>query len=254
MHSFKPATRGVGRVPRFLLASLLILTAWGVNPAHADGVNSKITSGKSVTGTITSGTDSYSFKVDADSSFVVSVSETGVHDANFIPMIGLVAPNGNVRGHGAPLYSMLRQSHAAEGIWTVNVSRAHEGGPSGGSYALTLIQLPGAVGGSGGLAGGTLSAGAASGSNVRGQVDVWQFSGVAGHTSTLSLAATGGQGFYPEIVVFAPGGALLGGSTCPGHCSQDVSIAATGTYTVLVDKADYNDVTGTYTLSVNDRQ
>src|SRR5258708_1549044 len=75
---------------RFL--PVVILSCLSISPAHADGVNGKITSGKSVTGTITSGTDSYSFKVAAGSSFVVSVAETGVYDTNFIPMIGLVAP------------------------------------------------------------------------------------------------------------------------------------------------------------------
>jgi hypothetical protein len=238
---------------RFL--PLVMLTCWNAAPAHADGVKGTISSGQTVNGTIIgTGVDNYTFQVTAGSSFVVSVGETGPHDATFMPRIDLVAPGG-IDGPGIwrPLHARLVETNAAEGTWSVKVSRAEAGGTTGGTYALTLIQLPGIVSPSASIAGGAMSPGANSGSNVRGQVDVWIFDGVAGQTKTLTLNQTGGAGFFPEMNVFAPTGSDAGGIDCLTSCSLDVAIKTSGVYTVLAWRKDSADVTGKYTLSVNDK-
>ena len=76
MKSIKPAVRNHGRIVSFLFLSLLILTSWGVQTAHADGVAGKITNGQTITGTLTGlGSDTYTFKVPAGGgAFFVSVS------------------------------------------------------------------------------------------------------------------------------------------------------------------------------------
>jgi len=256
MKSIKSAARNHGRILSLSLLSVLFLTSWSVQTAHANGVKTTISNGKAVTGTLTgNGFDTYTFKVTAGSSFVVSVGETGPHDATFMPRIDLVAPGG-IDGPGiwAPLHARLVETNAAEGTWSVKVSRAEAGGTTGGTYALTLIELPGALPPSGGIAGGAMSTGANSGSNVRGQVDVWTFDGVAGQTKTLTLSQTGGAGFFPEINVFAPTGNDAGGLDCVTSCSLDVSIKTSGVYTVLAWRKDSADATGKYTLSVNDKK
>jgi len=235
MHSFKPAARRRGRIPRFLLLSLLVLATAGINPAHADGVTGTISDGQTVTGTITV-------------AFVATVSETGPDDATFVPVIDLVAPGGALGGgSGHPLYARLEQSNAAAGPWTAKVSRGNQG-TTGGTYALTIMQVPGAS------AAVALSPGSpSSGSNTRGQVDVFTFTGVAGQTKTLTLSPTGGDGFIPQVSVYTPAGVSAGMFGCSETCSRDIPITTDGTFTVLAWKQDNNDVTGAYTLSVNDK-
>src|ERR1700679_843057 len=95
MKSIKPAARNHGRISRVLLLPLLFLTSWSVQTAQANGVKATISNGNAVTGTLTGkGFDTYTFKVTAGSSFVVSASETGPHDKNFMPRIDLTAPGG----------------------------------------------------------------------------------------------------------------------------------------------------------------
>ena len=250
MHSFKPAARRRGRMPRFLLLSLLILATGGINPAHADGVSDTISNGKTVTGKITgSGVDSYTFKVEAGGSFVVSVGETGTHDKKFLPAIDLTGPGSKGEtGSARSLHAGIEKINAAAGTWTVKVSRADTGSATDGNYALTLVQVPGA-----GTAVALSPGKDYSGSNERGTIDAFTFTGVAGHTETLKLNATGGIGFAPEISVFTPAGGFSGAVSCITSCSQDVPIKADGTWTVLVSKSDDNDVTGKYKLSVNDK-
>lgn len=229
-----------------LLAALAVLTCWNLHPAHANGVSGKISNGQTVTGQITgSGSDSHSFKVTAGSAFFVTVSETGTHDQNFVPQIDLIGPgSGNGRGIARPLYARVTQHEATEGTWEVKVRR-NDGGNTGGSYALTLVQVPGGKGTP--LTSGVNS----SGTITRGGVDVWTFSGTAGHTAKLTLTPTGGAGFAPEAFVFAPSGGQSGGISCDtGSCSQDIATVTDGKYTVTVWKADDNDVAGAYTLSV----
>jgi hypothetical protein len=139
-------------------------------------------------------------------------------------------------------------------MWSVKVHRADEGGTTAGSYALTLIQVPGTIPPSSGIAGGAMSPGAVNpGTNSHGEVDVWTFNGVAGQTKTMTLRQTGGAGFFQEIHVFAPTGDFAGGFGCGLSCSNDFPIKASGVYTVIALRTDSTDVTGTYTLSVTDK-
>ncbi len=240
MKSIKSAARNRGRIVSLLLLSVLFLTSWRIQSAHADGVSTTITSGTSQTGTITSGTDSYTFTVPKGAgSFFITLSETGVHDTNFVPRLELVAPAG-AKGSGwnaHHYYTRNFQKNPAAGQWTAKVSRA-DGSSTGGSYALTLLQLPI-------NAGTTMSAGAPhSGSNVRGNVDVLTFSGVSGHTETLTLTPTGGTGFVPEVLVFTPAGTFANGMSCAAGCSEDVSITSGGTWVFLVSRLLGSDDTG----------
>lgn len=240
----------VSLLVRFL--PLVILTCWNAAPAHADGVNGTIANGQTINGTITgTGVDSYAFNAAVSGAFVVTVAETGPHDPSFVPVINVIAP-GATEGPGSahPFYASFVQPNAAEGTWTFKVSRAG-GGTTGGSYSLTLITTPGAVAADHAMAPGQPY----SGSNTRGQLEAWTFNGVAGGTKTLTVNVTGGNGFSPEALVFSPAGDLAGGFSCgEGACaSHDVPIKANGTYTIIVRKTDGEDVTGAYSLSVNDK-
>jgi hypothetical protein len=231
---------------RYLWALALLLILLGTYSAHANGVSSSIRSGASKTGTVTgTGHDEYTFTVTAGSAFVAVVGETGIHDKSFVPQIERIAPGGASRGGGTPLQARLEEQNAAEGTWTLRVSRA-DGGKSGGTYALTLVQLPGAAGTA------MSTAHDYSGNIANGGIDVYTFTGTAGHKKTLTIKRTGDSGLTPEISVYTPAGMLDGGGGCENSCDQDVSTAA-GTYTVLVSRFDDSSASFAYTLSVNDK-
>ena len=240
MNSFRKAA--------WLLAALAIFSAHA-HIAHANGASSSIANGDTKTGTVTgTGVDSYTFKATAGTAFVANLAETGTHDANFIPKLDLAAPGGGGMGNANALFTRLVQFSAAEGTWTIKVSRGDDKGLTGGSYALTLVQVPGAGNPTAMARGRDYS-----GSYSRSTVDVYTFTGVAGHTATLTLKPTDQTGFAPEIAVYTPSGETAGGRQCITGCDQDVATDSAGTYTVLVWKHDANDVAGTYSLTVNDK-
>src|SRR5437867_5377775 len=84
------ARKALRRSPQWLVAPLLVLICGSAHPAHANGVNTTIGNGQTVTGSLSGdGSDSYSFKAPGGGSFEVSVSETGFHDPSFSPTITL---------------------------------------------------------------------------------------------------------------------------------------------------------------------
>jgi hypothetical protein len=231
----------------FFVPSLLI-----VQPAKA--ATPTIANGETKTGTVTArvtgpttgaGIDSYTLNVPAGGgSFVLSVAESGAHDNGFTPQLDIFTPDGTWGPtHGQLIYARLEQDNAAAGDWIVKVSRA-DSHNTGGGYSLKLIQVPGATG-------TAMNSGQDySGSNTRGGIDVYTFSGTAGHAATVTLTKTGDNGFLPEAAVFTPSGGSAGSISCPTSCSEGVAIGAAGTYTLLVWKNDIRDVTGTYKVSV----
>jgi hypothetical protein len=245
MHLFKPATHRGGRIPCLLLSSLLILASASVNPARADGVSGAISNGQTVSGTVTgSGHDDYSFSSSQGGTFIVSLGETGNHDQHFVPQLEVIPP-GAIAGQSEarPYYTNRQVVKAAAGKWTLRVSRLDSNDTSGGTYTLKL-----AVAGGAGTA--LTPDQDKSGSNTRGDMDVYTFAGTSGHTARVTLNPTSGNHFAPEVDVFGPDGALANGMWCAARCSFDVP-TTNGTYTVTALKHDDSDVTGTYTLSVS---
>src|ERR1700690_2623872 len=108
---------------------------------------------------------------------------------------------------------------------TVTVDR-HNLGSTGGAYALTLIEIPGAIAGSGGTPAVALTPGTSyPQSSTPGQLSVFTFQGVAGQKMTFSLDPAGGNGVFPQAAIFAPGGGPAAGIACNKACSQDFTAA-----------------------------
>jgi hypothetical protein len=252
MLMFSVLARERGRFFSLLLLSLLLLT-WRVQTAHANGVNAVISSGKTVTGRIASasGFDTYTFKLPvAGTSFVLDLAETGPHDESFMPSLDLTDPAGQRSGKGHVGSQVISIPNAAEGKWIVKVHR-HNTGSTGGAYALTFIEIPGALAGSGGNPAVELTPGTSyPESSAPGQLSVFTFRGVAGQKMTLSLGAASGSGIFPQAVIFAPGGSPAGGVGCTKDCSQDFTTATTGAYTIVAWRIDDSGVTGKYSLTV----
>jgi hypothetical protein len=244
MLMFAVLARERRRLFRLLLLSFLFLTSWCVQGAHADGVSSTITSGKTVTGTITGqGVDTYTFTAAQGATFVISLGETGDHYSLFRPQLEVRAP-GQTAGpsEARPYYTRREINNAAAGNWTIIVSRMDSDQSSGGSYALKLAVADGS--------GAALTSGQnKNGTNTRGGLDVYSFAGTPGQKQRLTVTGTGGAGFVPEVRAFGPDGTDLGSVYCATGCSMDVE-TGNGNYTAMVWREDDNDVTGSYSLSV----
>ena len=235
---------------RFL--PVIALTFGNIATAHADGVSGTLINGRTVNGAVSAtGSDVYTFKVPVSGgSIVLSLSEAGTHNDDFSPEMVLTGPGDILNIQGGQLFAILRQTNVSQGSWNVKIS-AHRNDKAGGRYALTLIELPGIPTKPGAVA--ELSTGNHIGSISRGQVDVWSLRGVPGRTRTLTLVNTAGKAFAPEIDVFSPAGVPLSRMSCSKTCSQDLSVTASGAYTVLAYRIDRNDIVAGYSLSVGDK-
>jgi len=84
MNSFKAAVRSHRLIFGILILAFLVLAIRDIFPAHANGVNSTITNGQTVFGTVTGTTnDQYTFYNPASRSFVLGLSEVGAHDETY---------------------------------------------------------------------------------------------------------------------------------------------------------------------------
>lgn len=167
-----------------------------------------------------------------------------------MPCLTLTDPAGYVSGKGHLYSQVISMPNAAEGKWTVQVDR-HHSGSTGGTYALTLIEIPGAIAQSDGTPAVALTPGTSfSQSSTPGRLSVFTFPGVAGQKMTFSLNAAAGSGVFPHADIFAPGGGQAAGVGCNKDCSQDFTPATSGTYTILAWRIDESEGARTYSLSV----
>jgi hypothetical protein len=248
MHLFKPATHGRGRI-RCLLLSLLVLAAAEVNPAHANAVSSKITSGVTKTGALSGASvDTYTFAAAAGGTMVAVVSETGTHDDNFIVGIERTTPGGAARGNWKTYSSEMVDQGTTEGTWTYKISRAENGTSGSGSYKLNVMQVP--------YAGATAMNPSQiyNDSLAQGDIKVYSFTGTAGQAKTLTLSQTSGTGYPPKLSIYDPSGNLITGKGCTPSCQATVQTAANGVYTVLMTRYDEGGDASGYSFSVNSVQ
>jgi RHS repeat-associated protein len=260
---FQDIGRGTGNIVRIVFSRsllrllirflpLLMLAAWGVSPAHANGVNTTIGSGQVVSGSVTySGEDDYTFPAKTGNTIFVSVSEVGTH--SYEPHIELDDPSMvNQASTFDSYFTNIRYYNATAGTWTVKVSAW--GGGAGGSYKLTVITIPGAYSVASGNAGGAMYPGETyAGSIYRGDVDIYTFNAVAGvlHDATLTVDITGGA-WDAAIRVFYPDGSDFGGGAGNVNYQYTVNLpTVSGPYTVVVYKWSGADATDSYSLSVS---
>jgi hypothetical protein len=233
----------------FLLSSLLILASAGVNPAHADGVSSKITSGVAKTGTLSgAGVDTYTFSAAAGGTMVAVISETGPHDENFIIGMERTTPGGASRGKWKTYSTELVDQGTTEGTWTYKISRAEHGSTGTGGYKFTVMQMP--------FAGATAMTPGQSYDDAleHGDIKVYRFTGTAGQAKTLTLSQTSGAGYPPKIAIYDPAGNLISAKGCAPSCEAKVQTAANGTYTAVLTRYDEGGDASGYRLSVNSAQ
>jgi hypothetical protein len=231
---------------RFL--PLFLLECCVVVPAHANGVNTTIGNGQTVSGSVTrAGVDAYTFPVNSGDAIFVSISEVGAHA--YDPEIMLYNPAGEDSANTYDAYNAnLKITKAAVGTSTVKVSVWQAG--AGGSYKLTVITIPDPYGSAGSI---LMSPGTAyRGSISRGDVAVFMFDSVEGKGHTATLTITRNSGTFDEAIrIFRPDGSEYGGTYDPSFTYPVVLTPDGGTYTVLVYRWGSGDGTDSYSISVS---
>jgi hypothetical protein len=84
--------------------------------------------------------------------------------------------------------------------------------------------------------------------SVRGEIDTYTFSGVAGQVVVVN-AASADANLCVKVKVYSPTGDLLGTNVCD-RATPPITLPITGNYTILVHDSDYTD-TGPYGLSLS---
>lgn len=255
MKVFKTAARRQGRIFILSFLSLLILSLWGVSPAHADSVVSTIGNGQTVYGNISYYTkyDTYTFSAGTNDYIFFSIGEFGAHDTNFFPEIYVYKPSSALWSDTGDYYnSWLHGSTSTySGTWSIKVTRG-DGYMTGGDYYLQMYILPGSpVSIFGGSAGGMMYPSTSYGGTInRADTGFFTFNGVASSTYTQTITATGGSGFTPYIQVLKPDGTSDGVAWTTTNTTVSHTAVA-GEYSVVVvnEFAGWSN-TGTYTLEL----
>jgi hypothetical protein len=201
-----------------------------------------LVNGANQTGIIfTNTTDSYTFTANKGDSINVRLGTTGFYGA-----IQLFGPNGALLSEANTYYDdLIAYTATNSGTFTVLVSSAATDGV--GTYVLNLAQMPEPFIVPADEEGGPLTNGAAAtGTNTLGGQQMWTFTANKGDSINVRLGTTG---FYGEIQLFGPNGALL--SEANTYYDDLIAYTATnsGTFTVLVSSAATDGV-GTYVLNL----
>jgi hypothetical protein len=225
-----------------------------VSPGDQGG---PIANGAMHTGEIVQGDlDVWTFTATVGERISVHVGEITEID-DFRPWIRVWAPNGATLGSAFGLgAAQLGDVVApATGTYLVLVGSADSGVNGSGTYRLTLGRSGGSVTVSSGDQGGPLTNGAAhAGDIVRGDLDVWTISVIAGQRIAVQVSETAEtDDFRPWIRLWTPTGTSLGSAFgLTGAQLGPIIAPATGSYLVLVGSADSGvDGTGAYSLTVN---
>ena len=213
-----------------------------------------LTNGAIHTGDIVRGdVDVWTFTATAGDRIGVHLAEvTG--DADFTPWVRLWSPAGaSVRDTWSAAAIPIEAVAPVTGVYTVLVATNDSGQDATGTYRLEFVRTPGPYTLSAGDDGGALTNGAVhNGTIVRGDVDAWTISAVAGqHIAVIVNQTSELSDFTPWIRVWSPAGGTIGDTWGAAGATLNPVAPVTGTYLVLVASNDSGqDGEGTYSLEV----
>lgn len=207
------------------------------------------------TGTVVRGdVDTWTVTLTAGQRIAVHLGEVTDTSGDFTPWLRVWAPSGTDATNWGAAATRLEVVAAETGVYTVLVASNDSGMDGTGQYRLEVDYSPGPFPPSAGDHGGSVSLGVpVAGQIVRGDVDGWTVSAVAGQTLrvTITETADGSGDFTPWIRVWSALGASLGSNWGATTATLNIPISATGTYNVIVASNDSGtDGSGNYQLSV----
>ncbi len=203
-----------------------------------------IASGQTISGSIAvSDMDGYQFTGQVGDRVVIDIeSQTSWFDTEII----LVRPDGNTEVTTNPGGDLLDHRLAASGTYTIIVEDLNL--DNAGDYTLTFINLTrGPLSSSGDSSGGFIASGQTiSGSNEISDMDGYQFAGQAGDRVVIDVESQTSW-FDTELILIGPNGDDEI-TTKPGGDLLDHRLAASGTYTIIVEDLNLDNA-GNYTLT-----
>ena len=218
------------------------------------GAQGAISSGETLTGTISpvGDSDTWTFSANTGDAIVIRVGEI-TQTGNFTPRIRLFSP-------GAVLLATAQSSVGAEivttaassGTFSVIVDDA-AGTTATGTYRLSLARTGGAVTVTPGDQGGPLTNGALhTGTIDVGDLDVYTVSANVGESIVVRASeVTAGSPLTPWLRIYSPTGALLDTHATAGGAEVAVTAASNGTYlVVLADNSSFYGGSGPYRLTL----
>jgi uncharacterized repeat protein (TIGR01451 family) len=196
--------------------------------------------------------DLWSFTAVQGASISIAIGEVG-DDTPFWPWIRVRGPDGATLGNtwGA-VAAQLALTAPATGTYTVVVASNDSGFDATGNYLLTLAMTPGTPTVPTGDEGGPIVNGENhAGTLHRGDLDQWTIDAVQGASLTIAIGEVGDNTpFWPWIRLRGPDGAQLANTWGALAAQINVTIPATGTYTVVVGTNDSGyAATGNYLLT-----
>src|SRR5208282_5057234 len=241
MHSFKPAARRHGRIPRFLFLSLLILSCWSIRPAQATGIGNGQIITSSITGT---GTATWTFYAQSgNQGYLAALNQAGgTYDGEFFPKIVINNPDGTENTEAKSDVNGVRTDQwtlPQTGLYSITVSNW-----IGSSYpthvanftleVAVTVPVPSAPnsGGGGAMFPGVINNGAVGGSNA----DIWTFPANTGDPTVIVMTDPPAlPNFRPAITLFGPDGSIQAAAVAVDGITATIryTATATGTYTVL---------------------
>jgi trimeric autotransporter adhesin len=212
----------------------------------------EMTDGRNYPGTLLRGDlDQWSFTATKGDYLAVGMSEMGTN-TSFLPYLRLIGPDGVVYAQDSgDLDAQVHLNAPLSGTYTVFVSRADQTDGIG-YYSLTMARAPGRIVVPPGDQGGAISNGQNySGTLLRADLDEWSFYSSRNSAITVSVSETGtNTSFLPYVRLIGPDGVLYAQDSGDLDAQVHITAPLSGTYTVLVSRADQTDGVGYYSLSV----
>ncbi|HEY5997777.1 MAG TPA: hypothetical protein VI078_00550 [bacterium] len=233
--------------------AIALVTIPGAVTSAGDADGGTIMSGGTKAGVLSyqADTDVYLFYGTAGTTVAVAASSPS---SGLEPQIRLYAPGGNLEQSSLPVTRATRENWQLQetGVYSVVISDA--GLNASGTYAFSLVQIPGGISPSdnaddndgGMIAHKEVKVGAF---HYGADQDVYHFYGRPGDRITLTAAAYAYSSVQPEIYLYPPGGGAIEASATGSLMPQKLShtLLQRGLYTLVV--SDNNlDSTGYYSV------
>jgi hypothetical protein len=216
-----------------------------VHYTRAPGANEEgaLVNGGLRNGVMTKGDlDSYTFTANVGEGIQIRLAD--IDATGFYPRIWLYGPTGAlVTNAYDPDVAVLSVAAPASGTYTVVVADYY--GTGTGDYELHFVRGTGAN-----EHGALINGGVRNETLTLGDLDSYTFVGSAGQSVQLRMTDTTGGAMYPRIWLYGPTGALVTNAYGPDVATINVTLSASGTFTVLASDY-YGTGTGTYTLGLN---
>ena len=223
----------------------------GATTSSSDSDGGSLSSGATFVGTFgyQADTDMFTFTATKDDRVIVTTSDLSF---SCNPEIYIYPPSGaaaEASRTGSTSQKRLEMRVAETGTYTILISDFQR--DQEGTYAVSLVKIPGDATSASDTDGGPIASGATMTGVLtpKADMDVYTFGGTAGDRVIITTADSNSS--QAEIYLYPPGGEALEASSIGAFTSHRIErqLSATGTYTIVVQDSGLNSE-GAYSISL----